>query len=402
MANPVIIAARLGKKRSSMEKLTDELNLLVARRDEFLGAIDDAETEEDINTIEEEVDSVQLDIDDKESQKTKLQKELDELESELEEANNKKPSPEDDKKENDKGERSMNKKDLVEVRNGLDAYIRSKGQTRDKFTTVEGGALVPDELMKPQLEEPYEELNLVPFVNVVKVNSGAGSMPVIKRATGKMTSVEELAENPELNIPSFNDVDYKIVTYRGEIPISQEMIDDADYDVVGLIADSIELQELNTKNDQISAALKTLPASAVVGSDGLKKMKNVDMKQVYNKNARWIVSASMFNELDTLKDNEGRYLLQPDIKAESGKSLFGKPVEILDDDVIGSNDGDLVGFYGNSKAAVTLFDRKKASVRWVDHHIYGQILAMFSRFQVKTTDTSAGFYFTYTRAVEGA
>lgn len=217
-----------------------------------------------------------------------------------------------------------------------------------------------------------------------------------------MTSVEELAENPELNVPSFNDVDYKIVTYRGEIPISQEMIDDADYDVVGLIADSIELQELNTKNDQISAALKTLPASAVVGSDGLKKMKNVDMKQVYNKNARWIVSASMFNELDTLKDNEGRYLLQPDIKAESGKSLFGKPVEILDDDVIGSNDGDLVGFYGNSKAAVTLFDRKKASVRWVDHHIYGQILAMFSRFQVKTTDTSAGFYFTYTRAVEGA
>ena len=97
-----------------------------------------------------------------------------------------------------------------------------------------------------------------------------------------------------------------------------------------------------------------------------------------------------------MKDNNGRYLLQDDITVESGKRLFGKEVVVLDDDMIGNADGELVGFVGDPKAFCTLFDRKRASVKWVDNDIYGQLLAGFVRFDVVATDTEAGYYVTFT------
>src|SRR5699024_6726665 len=183
-------------------------------------------------------------------------------------------------------------------------------------------------------------------------------------------------------------------TYRGYIPISQEAIDDADYDVVGLIADDIKDQEKNTKNDQIAEIWKSAPAKDVTGLDGLVTMFNKDFKQVYNVKA--FVSASLYNELDLLKDKEGRYLLQDDITVASGKRIKGKEIVVLDDDVIGAKEGDLVGFIGDAYEFTTLFDRKQSSVKWVDHNIYGQLLAGFVRFDIQKVDESAGYYITFT------
>src|SRR5699024_2635191 len=110
---------------------------------------------------------------------------------------------------------------------------------------------------------------------------------------------------------------------------------------------------------------KTATAKAVTGFDGLKAVFNVDLKRVYN--AKAVISASLYNELDTTKDGNGRYLLQDDVTVASGKRLFGHEVVVLDDEVIGTAAGDLVGFIGDPKAFCTLFDRKRASVKWVDN-----------------------------------
>lgn len=392
MSNPLILAAKIQHKRSEVRSLEEDIQEINEKSKEFEEAIADAKNDEELAVVEKSIEEYEKELNAKKELKDKVDAELADLETELEESNKKQP-----KQEKEGAKRMENT--IQEQRNGIEAYVRNRGKNvdqRDKFTTVEGGALIPQNILRPKLEEPYEEIDLAKYINTVQVNRPTGTYPIIKRAEGTMISVKELEENPELKAPTFKDTDFKVETYRGEIPISQEMIDDAEYDVVGLIADSIRIQELNTKNAQIAKAIQGMEAKTVKGADGLKKLKNVDIKQVYNGGGRWIVSASLFNALDTLKDKEGRYLLQQDIKAESGKSLFGKPVEILDDEVIGKKDGDLVGFYGNLKAAVTLFDRKQATARWIEHHIYGQILAGFSRFQVKVTDPDAGFYFTYT------
>lgn len=393
MSNPIITAAKLSRKRSALELKIAELKDVNEREEALLGAIDAATTDEDLETVERSVEDIQNEKTAKENEKAGLEQEIADLEKSLEESNEKAPKQTD---ELEGGQRKMAKGN-EEVREGIKGYVRSKGQERAGFTSVEGGALIPVEIMKPQKEIDNENIDLSKLVNVVRVNSGSGKYPVIKKSDGKMVSVAELALNPELAKPTFRDVLYDIETYRGYIPVSQEVIDDADYDVTGMIAEEIQDQALNTKNAQIADALKAAAPKAITNLDGFKRLFNLEIKKAYAVKA--ILSASLYNALDTLKATDGSYLLQSDVTVESGKKLFGKEVVVLDDDVIGAAAGDMVGFVGDPKAAVTLFDRKQATVKWVDNDVYGQLLAGFVRFDVVATDTNAGFYVTYTPGV---
>lgn len=391
MLRQIMINKKIEQARTSLKSYTDAQAELEKRAEELEGAIGEAKSEEEVSTVEEQVKKLEEEKQELEEKKSKLEEDIKTLETELEELSNKEP----ENKARNKGDDKMEKRDIKE---GLSTYVRSKGTAtseRAGFTSVEGGALIPEELLAPQ-KVLEDEIDLTKFVNVKTVNSGAGKYPIIKKSGSKMTSVAELAQNPELAKPTISDVTYDIETYRGFIPVSQEVIDDADYDVAGMISEEIENQALNTKNEQIATILKTATPKAVTGIDGLKEVFNKDIKKIYAPKA--ILSASLFNELDTTKDGNGRYLLQDDITVASGKKLFGYEVIVLDDEVIGTTTGDLVGFVGDAKRFVTLFDRKKASVKWVDNDVYGQLLAGYVRFDVKSVDNEAGFYVTYTAA----
>ncbi|PER27196.1 phage major capsid protein [Bacillus cereus] len=389
MPNPVLIGAKLNMKRNSLQTVEGKLTELLAKRSELEASIDAIENEEDLTAIEASVKENDEEIASSEEEKTKLTEEIEELEKELEDSNRKSP--------NKGAKRNMPKQ--TETREAINAYVRSKDQTRAGFTSVEGGALIPEELLAPK-KELVDTVDLTQYIRIVPVNRGSGKYPIIKKSNGKMVSVAELAQNPELAKPTFAEVTYDIATYRGYIPVSQEVIDDADYDITGLIAEDIKDQDLNTKNAKIAAIFKSAPAKAVTGLDGIVTLLNTGFKNVYTVKA--YVSRSLFNQLDLLKDKNGRYLLQDDITVASGKRVKGKEVVVLDDDIIGTKAGDLVGFVGDAKEFCTLFNRKQASVKWIDNDIYGQLLAGFVRFDVKAVDTKAGHYITYTAAPAGA
>lgn len=388
MSKPVIIGAKLNLKRTALNTLLEDIKAINIRSEEVLKAIDDAETEEDLGAVEVTADTIQAELDTKTEEKTKLEEEIAALEMELEQLNEKEPAT-----QAVEGERKM--ENITEVRSAIKAYVQSKGTTRAGFTSIEGGALIPEELLTPK-ETPENLLDLTKLINVQPVKRGSGKHPVITMPGNKMISVAELAANPELGKPVITDVDFAIETFRGYISVSQESIDDADYDVIGMIEKGIKTQERNTKNYAIANVLKSATPKAVVGVDAIKKLKNVDLKTVYA--GKFIISASLYNALDTLKDLEGRYALQSDITMDSKNSLFGRECVVVDDTMLGV-EGSLVGFYGDPRAFATLFDRKAASVRWVDNDIYGQLLASFVRFDAKKVDSDAGFFFTYTAAV---
>jgi len=389
MPNPILIGAKLKLKRDVLSALEGKLTDLLAKRSEFEAAIESAENDEDLSVIEQSMNDNDNDIETKEEEKTALEEEIEELEKELETSNRKSPK---------KGvKRTMPTN--IETREAINAYVRDKDQTRAGFTSVEGGALIPEELLPPK-KELVDTVDLTQYVRTVPVNRGSGKYPIIKKSNGKMIAVAELAKNPELAKPTFVEVNYDIETYRGYIPVSQEAIDDANYDVAGLIAEDIRDQDLNTKNAQIAAVFKSATPKAVQGLDGIVTLLNTDFKQVYN--VKFYVSASLFNALDLLKDGNGRYLLQDDITVQSGKRIKGREVIVLDDDMIGEEKGDLVGFVGDAKEFCTLFNRKQASVKWTDNDIYGQLLAGFVRFDVEKVDDQAGYYITYTPEVAGA
>lgn len=385
----ILLGKKIEQRKSSLAELQKKDETFVTRSKELEQAIEEAKTDEEVEVVENEITSHEEGKKTHDEEKATLEEEIAGLEEELRTLNEKKP-----KQEEKRGNENMDKKEL---RSAINTFVRTKGTVQERdvegFKVIDGGILVPEEMLAPK-KEVEDELNLEQYVNKTTVKRGSGKYPVIQKSKGRMNTVAELEKNPELAKPTITEVDYSIDTYRGYVPVSQEVIDDADYDIIGLIDGDIKEQGKNTKNDQIAAIFKTAPAKTVTGLDGIITMFNKDFKRAYNVKA--FVSSSLFNELDLLKDKNGRYLLQEDITVQSGKRIKGREVVVLDDDVIGESEGDLVGFFGDAKAFITLFDRKQTSVKWVDHNIYGQLLAAFLRFDVKATDTNAGYYVTFT------
>ena len=401
MLRQLMIAKQIEQRKNALNELVQQEETLKTRSEELEEAIEAAQTEEEIATVTEEVEKVEAEQAELQKKKSKLEDEIAELEGELEEIKSKEP----DNTERKKGVEKMEKRELRDL---IGSFVRTKGRMLREdpptapelvgFKIVDGGVLVPEEILAPE-KEKRDVVDLTKYVRVRKVNSGSGKVPLLKKSGSRLYTVDELEKNPALAKPSIEEVDYSIKTYRGYVPISQEVIDDADYDIVGLIAEDMADQELNTKNAAIASILKTAPAPSytngvadtVVGVDGLKTVLNTKLKRVYN--TKLYVSSSLYNELDLLKDKNGRYLLQDSITAASGKSFAGREVIVLDDDVIGEAAGDLVAFVGDAYEFVTLFDRKQMSAKWVDMNIYGELLGIFVRFDAVKFDEAAGYYF---------
>ncbi|NTR84648.1 phage major capsid protein [Enterococcus faecium] len=323
--------------------------------------------------------------------KPKEQQAQPEKQESTEPTNNTNPIDKKDKEEKRSMEVILDDKKETYTRS-INQFIRTKGEKRDGLTTVGAEAVIPvDRITKPE-KQPETVVDLRQHVGRVPVTTGTGSYPILRANKNKMISVAELAKNPALANPEFTKVNYEIDTYRGYIPVSQESLDDSDIDLGGLVAENIQRQSLNTSNVEIAKKLQTAPAKAVTTIDDLKDIVNVAIDPAYN--VKFIASQSFFNELDKMKDNDGRYLLQQDVTVASGYKLLGREVVVMADDVIGTKAGDKVAFVGDPSLFAKYFDRQQASVRWVDNDVYGQLLAGFIRFDVQVADNAAGFYVT--------
>lgn len=307
---------------------------------------------------------------------------------------------EEEKKKKLGGKRSMARKILgnqdnkfsEETQAFLD-YVKTKGAQRDNVTSVEAQPIIPEDIKYQPEELPETFVDLKKFVNVQPVTTASGSHPILNPAQETMVSVEELAKNPELASPKFTDIDYKVKTYRGQIPVSQEALDDSEANLANIIARNNARQAVNTTNKYIAEVMKSFEAVDTANLDDIKAIINVDIDPAYNLSL--VVSQSFYQALDTLKDKNGQYLLKQDITSPTGTVLFGRPVFIIKDELFGAK-GDKKAFIGDLNYAVFFADRKQASVKWVENEIYGQVLAAYMRFDVKKGVEEAGRFITYT------
>ena len=307
---------------------------------------------------------------------------------------------EEEKKKKLGGKRSMARKILGNQDNKFSEetkaflnYVKSKGAQRDNVTSVEAQPIIPEDIKYQPEELPETFVDLKKFVNVQPVTTASGSHPILNPAQETMVSVEELAKNPELASPKFTDIDYKVKTYRGQIPVSQEALDDSEANLANIIAKNNARQAVNTTNKYIADVMKSFAAVDTANLDDIKQIINVDIDPAYNLSL--VVSQSFYQALDTLKDKNGQYLLKQDITSPTGTVLFGRPVFIIKDELFGVK-GDKKAFIGDLNYAVFFADRKQASVKWVENEIYGQILAAYMRFDVKKGVEEAGRFITYT------
>ena len=285
-----------------------------------------------------------------------------------------------------------------EEKRAFNAYLHKEARDGvSGITSPDVAPTIPESILYNPENEVKSVTDLSKLVTQFQATTASGKYPVLKRATERMNSVAELAKNPALAKPEFEEVDWKVSTYRGAIPLSQESIDDSAIDLTALVANNANEQKINTTNFAIASVLKAFTAKAVAGEsvDDIKHILNVDLDPAYNKTI--VASQSFYQYLDTLKDKNGQYLLHEAITDGSPRTLLGVPVTVVEDELLGAA-GEAHAFIGDLARGVLFANRKDIQVRWVDNEVYGQYLQAVTRFDVKQADKKAGYFVTYNAA----
>ena len=269
-------------------------------------------------------------------------------------------------------------------------YVKSHGSLRDNSLTVdyEGNILVPKAVMDAY-QQPNDDDKLSSVVNKVAVNEASGSLPIIKKGQARFTTKAELAKNPDLQKMEIDSVEYKLETYAGAIPISNEML--SDYPKIGnIVASYMQTMRALTEQDNIGKILQMATPSIANDADGIKTAVNLGLS---NYSKMWILTESGYNFVDQLKDKQGRYLFNDSLTSPSGKSLSGYNVIVVPDKVLG-NENEAHAFIGDPRAFVLEPYKDESFVRWMDNDIYGQKLAAYIRCDFKKADGDAGKFLT--------
>lgn len=269
-------------------------------------------------------------------------------------------------------------------------YIRSHGELRDGLTTTGAAAVIPEELITPVFQLKQSKYNLAQYATVKQVSNGSGKYPI---ATNQQSAVlatkDELAEIGDINANMFTDVPFSVKTRAGQIALSNEVVDDSEVDIVGEVKNQLQQLVDNTDNQQIMALLTAnFSKVSAANVDDLKKIYNVTLDPALSK--MWLVNQSGFNYLDTLKDSEGRYLLQPNPTAASGFSLLGAPVVMISDKLLPNNtDGTFPMIVGDLSQAVAVFRRSQVNCQWDKFDQFSQGLSVIVRNDYEVIDNTA-------------
>ena len=338
--------------------LSDELNALLADKKEEAKAEDTkakAETKEEIDEVEK--DEVE-----------KIEEEKEEKRSEL---------------------KTMKEIKAFNAVDDFEGYIRSQGTELRGLDTTSGSILVPVEVSTSVLELKDGLVDLSAYVQKENVGTGQGKFPVAKRAKAILATKAELAEIAEIDEPLFNEVDYKVETRIGQIAFSNELIEDAEIDVVAYAKRQMQRMVKNTNNKNIMTVLNSFAKVDATNADELKRVVNVDLDPELD--LKIILNQHAFQAIDTMKDAQGRYLLQDSIAVASGKTLFGKEVIVVSN-TVAPTPKDATGFIfiGDLKEAVFMAQRNSIEAEWQRFDNYSKGLAVGLRSDYKKIDADAG------------
>ncbi len=237
----------------------------------------------------------------------------------------------------------------------------------------EGGAagipLGDSSLIVPQdIETRINELmrsldDLSQYVRIETVNTLSGSRVLELDAT--MTPFQVVAEYgqiQETDNPQFTPVQYQLIKRAGYLPLTSELLQDSDQNILQYVTNWIARKHVVTKNTLITTLLGGLNPVALADLDAVKNVLNVTLDPAISQSATILTNQDGYHWLDTQVDGNGRYLLVDDITQPGRKLLFGKPVAVISNRYLPS----IVGppalapiFIGNGQQLAVLFTRGK-------------------------------------------
>lgn len=239
-------------------------------------------------------------------------------------------------------------------------------------TPEEGGYTVPEDIQTKIDEYRTARASLIDLVDVETVTTKKGSRTFKKRSqqTG-FVKVGEASKIPGKNTPKFERLDYEIDKYAGYFPVTNELLEDSDQAIASVLITWIGDESRVTRNNIIRATINTKAKVTLTGLDDIKKTINVTLGSAFKATSKIITNDDGLQYLDTLKDADGKYLLQPNpaepmqLRLCAGSTIipiFVIPNGDMPSDVATAGKRKIPFIIGDLKEGVKFFDRQQLSI----------------------------------------
>lgn len=271
------------------------------------------------------------------------------------------PSEEEAKEEKATKEQKDNIKAVAEA-------IRNVAKTLNEGTGTEGGYTVPNDIVTKIQELREAKSSLEDYVTVESVSAMSGERTFKTRKQKKgFKKVGEKSAIGKNDGPSFSRIKYTIEKYAGYLPITNELLEDSDENLVNTVLGWLADESRVTRNNLILDAIKTKEAKKIdAGIKGIKHVLNVDLGQAFKPTSIVLTNDDGLDYLDNLEDKNGRPLLNPDptdsnkMQIRAGATVV--PLVVLPNDDMPSETNKLPMIIGDLKEGIVLFDRKKINI----------------------------------------
>lgn len=264
-------------------------------------------------------------------------------------------------------EEKANKQEKNVIKEVADA-IRRVAKTLNEGTGTEGGYTVPADIVTKIQELREAQFSLEELVTVESVSTMAGERTYKTRAqkTG-FTKVGEKSAIPAVAGPAFSRLQYAISKYAGYLPITNELLEDSDENLVNTVLAWLADESRVTRNNLILAAIRTKAAKAIdSGIKGIKSVLNKDLGQAFKPTSVVVTNDDGLDYLDQLEDKNGRPLLNPDptnsanMQLRAGATVV--PIKVIPNTDMATTESKVPFLIGDFKEGIVLFDRKKINI----------------------------------------
>ncbi|MBP2027406.1 HK97 family phage major capsid protein [Acetoanaerobium pronyense] len=235
-------------------------------------------------------------------------------------------------------------------------------------TGEDGGYLIPIDQQTRVNELKRSLPALENYVKVEPVRTLTGSRNIEKNAL--YTPFQEFTEGndvPASDAPQFTNIPYAIKDRGGILPVPNNLMNDSDIAIESYLNSWLAKKSVATRNKLILDLLNTLTKVPVTDLTDLKEIFNIELDPAIEASAKVFTNQDGFNWLDTLKDAEGKFMVQPNPLEPTKKMLFGKyEIVVLSNKAMATrNDGTNYQapiIIGDMEEAVVLFDREQMSL----------------------------------------
>lgn len=253
-----------------------------------------------------------------------------------------------------------------------DAARRGFRNSMNEGTPSEGGYTVPEDIQTRINTYREAKASLIDLVDVENVTTNKGSRTFKKRS--QQTGFQKVGEGgkiPGKNTPQFERISYEIEKYAGYFPTTNELLEDSDANITGTLVSWIGDESRVTRNKIILGVINEKEKTELKGLDDIKKALNVTLGQAFKPTSRIVTNDDGLQYLDTLKDNEGKYLLQPNpaqpmqmvlCAGATRISVFVIPNSDLPSDTETAGTRKIPMIIGDLKEGIKFFDRKQLTI----------------------------------------